>query len=243
MACKRAALAAMFIAVGLLPAGVFAGGRKDPAATSPQREAPPAWLNEDPVPEAPAEVPPRPVTREILELIGKSQYDLTELQFFISTDIALEHGKRMQIDIEINENGEAKIEESNAQEKIIIPKDTGGVLIPDEGATVPGGPRTLKICFGDLDDNTLVFRENPADGRYYLTFREDRLYGEFTEFGNESYRVSFAEIPYLYARLAERTDTQPRIRELRGRFVIPREMSAPDYDEGEAPDSGDGLWF
>jgi hypothetical protein len=129
----------------------------------------------------------------------------------------------MQIDIEIFPGGEGMIEEINAQEKIIIPKDTGGILIPDDGPAVPGGPRAVKICFDDVDDHTLTFRENPSDSRYYLAFTENRQYGEFTEYGSETYRVNFSgEIPYLYVRLDERTDDQPRTRELRGRYVAPR---------------------
>jgi hypothetical protein len=159
-----------------------------------------------------------------LELINKSAYETRDLQYFISSAITLEHGKGMQINIEIYQGGEGLIEEINAQEKIIIPKDTGGILIPDEGPAIPGGPRTLKICFDDADDHTLTFRENPSDSRYYLVFREERQYGEFTEYGNENYKVKFdGEIPYLYVRLDERTDDQPRTRELRGRYVAPRE--------------------
>jgi hypothetical protein len=132
----------------------------------------------------------------------------------------LEHGKGMQIDIELYQGGQGVIQEINAQEKIIIPRDTGGVLIPEAGAAIPGGPRTLKICFDDRDDHTLTFRENPSDHRYYLVFREDRQYGEFTEYGGESYRVTFdGEIPYLYVRLDERIDDQPRTRQVQGRYV------------------------
>jgi hypothetical protein len=134
--------------------------------------------------------------------------------------VTLEHGKGMQIDIELYQGGQGVIQEINAQEKIIIPKDTGGMLIPEPGSAVPGGPRTLKICFDDRDDHTLTFRENPSDRRYYLVFREDRQYGEFTEYGSESYRLTFdGEIPYLYVRLDERTDDQPRTRQLQGRYV------------------------
>jgi hypothetical protein len=128
----------------------------------------------------------------------------------------------MQIDIEIYQGGQGVIQEINAQEKIIIPRDTRGVLIPEPDSAVPGGPRTLKICFDDVDEHTLSFRENPSDHRYYLVFREDRQLGEFTEYGGESYRVTFdGEIPYLYVRLDERTDDQPRTRQVQGRYVSP----------------------
>jgi hypothetical protein len=171
-----------------------------------------------------------------LELIDKSAYETRDLQYFISSAITLEHGKGMQINIEIFQGGEGMIEEINAQEKIIIPKDTGGILIPDAGPPIPGGPRTLKICFDDVDDHTLTFRENPADSRYYLVFSEDRQYGEFTEYGNETYRVNFdGEIPYLYVKLDERTDDQPRTRELRGRYVAPREI--PPEAASTAPET------
>jgi hypothetical protein len=181
------------------------------------------------VPPPPPEIPARPVTRGILELISKSAYETKDLQYFISSGITLEHGKGMQINIEIFQGGEGIIEEINAQEKIIIPKDTGGILIPDTGPAIPGGPRTLKICFDDVDDHTLTFKENPSDSRYYLVFSEDRQYGEFTEYGSETYRVTFnGEIPYLYVRLDERTDDQPRTRELHGRYVAPREIPPED---------------
>jgi hypothetical protein len=167
-------------------------------------------------------IPQRPLTRDILELIEKSSYETRELQYFISAAVTLEHGKGMQIDIELYPGGQGVIQEINAQEKIIIPRDTGGVLIPEPGLVVPGGPRTLSICFEDRDDRTLTFRENPSDRRYYLVFREDRRYGEFTEYGGESYRVSFdGAVPYLYVRLEERTDDTPRTRQLQGRYVSP----------------------
>jgi hypothetical protein len=142
----------------------------------------------------------------------------------------------MQIDIEIYQSGQGMIQEINAQEKIIIPKDTGGVLIPDPDSAVPGGPRTLKICFDDVDEHTLSFRENPSDHRYYLVFREDRQYGEFTEYGSESYRVIFdGEIPYLYVKLEERTDDQPRTRQVQGRYLSPDYPAAP-YAPEPAPE-------
>jgi hypothetical protein len=126
----------------------------------------------------------------------------------------------MQIDIELYQGGQGVIQEINAQEKIIIPKDTAGALIPEPGPPVPGGPGILKICFDNMDERALTFRENPSDHRYYLVFREDRQYGEFTDYGSESYRVTFdGEIPYLYVRLDERTDDQPRTRQLQGRYV------------------------
>jgi hypothetical protein len=138
----------------------------------------------------------------------------------------------MQIDIELYQGGQGVIQEINAQETIIIPKDTGGVLIPDPGPAVPGGPRTLKICFEDRDDHTLTFRENPSDHRYYLVFREDRQYGEFTDYGGESYRVTFdGEIPCLYVKLDERTDDQPRTRQLQGRYVTTDYSAEPPAAE------------
>jgi hypothetical protein len=173
-------------------------------------------------------------------LIEKSSYETRDLQYFISSTLTLEHGKGMQIDIELDQSGQGIIQEINAQEKIIIPKDTGGVLIPEPGPAIPGGPRTLKICFDDVDDHTLTFRENPSDHRYYLVFREDRQYGEFTEYGSESYRVTFdGEIPSLYVKLDERTDDQPRTKQLQGRYLSPgssaetapgsgRKTTAPD---------------
>jgi hypothetical protein len=163
-----------------------------------------------------------------LDLIGKSSYETRDLQYFISSGITLDHGKGMQIDIEIYQGGQGVIQEINAQEKIIIPRDTGGVLIPEPDSAVPGGPRTLKICFDDVDEHTLSFRENPSDHRYYLVFREDRQYGEFAEYGGESYRVTFdGAIPYLYVRLDERTDDQPRTRQVRGRYLSPGYPVAP----------------
>jgi cell division septation protein DedD len=173
-----------------------------------------------------------------LELINKSAYELKDLQYFISSGITLEHGKGMQIDIEINPGGEGIIQEINAQEKIIIPKDTGGILIPDAVPDVPGGPRVLKICFDDMDEHTLMFRENPSDNRFYLMFREDPRYGEFTEYGNETYKVSFSgAIPYVYIKLDARTDDRPRTRELRGRYLSSRETGteAPAETPTEEP--------
>jgi hypothetical protein len=143
----------------------------------------------------------------------------------------------MQIDIEIYQGGQGVIQEINAQEKIIILRDTGGVLIPEPDSAVPGGPRTLKICFDDVDEHTLSFRENPSDHRYYLVFREDRQFGEFTEYGGESYRVTFdGEIPYLYVRLDERTDDQPRTRQVRGRYVSPGYPLTTNYAPEPVPE-------
>jgi hypothetical protein len=144
----------------------------------------------------------------------------------------------MQIDIEIYQGGQGVIQEINAQEKIIIPRDTRGVLIPEPDSAVPGGPRTLKICFDDVDEHTLNFRENLSDHRYYLVFREDRQYGEFTEYGGESYRVTFdGEIPYLYVRLDERTDDQPRTRQVQGRYVSPGYPPATYYAPEPVPEA------
>ncbi|MFP3042000.1 hypothetical protein LQZ19_09290 [Treponema primitia] len=233
---------AIFLALGIFLAGVLVGCKTPPppeptpapAPLPPVRKEAPVTREARPAAPPPPEIPARPVTRGILELIGKSAYETRDLQYFISSGITLEHGKGMQIDIEIYQGGEGMIKEINAQEKIIIPKDTGGILIPDTDPAIPGGPRTLKICFDDVDEHTLTFRENSADNRFYLVFREDRQYGEFTEYGNETYRVDFkGEIPYVYVKLDERTDDQPRTRELRGRYVASRENTP----ETTVPDS------
>lgn len=208
--------AVLFLVLGIFPAGVFAGGKKDFPPPSPPvvRQALPP-REAQPAPPPPPEFPVRPVTRDLLELIGKSAYELGDLQYFISSAITIERNKGMQYDIEIID-GEGRIQEINTREKIIIPKDTGGVLIPESS----GIPRTLKICFDDVDEHTLTFRENPADRRFYLVFTEDRRYGEFIEYGNETFKVNFnGEIPYIYVRMNETIDDQPKIRELTGRFV------------------------
>jgi hypothetical protein len=222
MTYKRAAVV---LFAGIFLAGLAAGCKSPPPPPAPAPAPKPAPVQKQP---PPPEIPPRPLTRGILELIEKSSYKTRDLQYFISSTLTLEHGKGMQIDIALDQAGQGVIQEINAQEMIIIPRDTGGVLIPEPGAAVPGGPRLLKICFDDRDDHTLIFRENPSDRRYYLVFREDRQYGEFTEYGNESYRVIFdGEVPYLYVRLDERTDDQPRTRQLRGRYVSPSSTAAP----------------
>jgi hypothetical protein len=227
--------AAVLLSLGIFLAALMGGCKSppppDPVPDPPPRAAP-VQRREGPIaqpaPPPPPEIPIRPLTRSILDLIGKSSYETRELQYFISSSLTLEHGKGMQIDIEIYQGGQGVIQEINAQEKIIIPRDTGGVLIPEPDSAVPGGPRTLKICFDDADEHTLSFRENPSDHRYYLVFREDRQYGEFTEYGGESYRVTFdGEIPHLYVRLDERTDDQPRIRQVQGRYVSPGYPAAP----------------
>jgi hypothetical protein len=228
-------------AVALLSAGIFLAGLLAGCKSPPPPPPAPAPITTSvlpPAPELPPSPPPdlpaRPLTRDILELIEKSSYETRDLQYFISATVTLEHGKGMQIDIELNSGGQGIIQETNAQEKIVIPKDIGGVLIPDPGPVSPGGPRTVKICFDDVDDHTLTFRENPSDHRYYLVFREDRQYGEFTEYGSESYRVTFdGEVPYLYVRLDERTDDQPRTRQLQGRYVSPGAAHPPPSDGPE----------
>jgi hypothetical protein len=236
--------AAVSLSLGIFLAALMAGCKSPPppdpppppprAAPVQRREAPIA--QSAPIP--PPEIPIRPLTRGILELIGKSSYETRDLQYFISSSLTLEHGKGMQIDIEIYQSGQGVIQEINAQEKIIIPRDTGGVLVPEPDSAVPGGPRTLKICFDDVDEHTLSFRENPSDHRYYLVFREDRQYGEFTEYGGESYRVTFdGEIPYLYVRLDERTDDQPRTRQVQGRYVSPGYPAATYPPGSYAPEA------
>jgi hypothetical protein len=181
-----------------------------------------------PPPLPPPDLPVRPLTRDVLDLIEKSSYETRELQYFISSTVTLERGKGMQIDIELITGGQGIIKEINAHERIIIPRDTRGVLIPDPGPAIPGGPRTIKICFDDVDEHTLTFRENPSDRRYYLAFREDREYGEFTEYGSESYRVNFdGAVPYLYVKLEEHTDDTPRTRQLPGRYVNPARAAEP----------------
>jgi hypothetical protein len=225
--------AAIFLVLGIFLAGIFTGCKSQSSPLPPPPPPPPppevrqtlAPRDARPAPVPPPEVPIRPVTRDILEIIGKSAYELGDLQYFISSSITIEGGKGMQYDVEIWD-GEGLIQEINAGERLIIPKDTGGVLIPEAGLSVPGSPRTLKICFDDVDEHTLTFRENPADRRFYLVFWEDRRYGEFTEYKNEPYRVYFnGEIPYIYVRLDEKIDAQPRTRELTGRFVPSREIN------------------
>jgi hypothetical protein len=188
-------------------------------------------------------MPVQPLTRDIVELIEKSSYGTQELQYFISSTVTLElHNKDRgpQTDIDIDRrSGQGVIKKIDAPEKIIIPKDTGGIFIPEPGSSVPGGPRTLKICFSDRDDQTLTFREEAE--RYYLVAWIDKQYGEsFTEYGGESYRVILErqERPYLYVKLDMQTDDQPRTRQLPGRYVsdyYSEETNAPPPAEEAAP--------
>jgi hypothetical protein len=220
MTYTRTAVA--LLSAGIFLAGVLAGCKTPPPSPRPPIRAPIKKSAPPPPPPLPPppDLPARPLTRDILDLIEKSSYETRELQYFISSTVTLERGKGMQIDIELSPSGQGVIQEINAHERIIIPKDIGGVLIPNPGPAIPGGPRTIQICFEDEDEHTLTFRENPSDRRYYLVFREDRQYGEFTEYGSESYRVTFdKDVPYLYVRLDERIDDTPRSRQLQGRYV------------------------
>jgi hypothetical protein len=224
----------IFLTLGIFPAGIFAGGKKDPPPPPPEVRQTLPSRPARPVPPPPPEIPVRPVTQDLLELIGKSDYKLEEIQYFISSTITVERPKKMKYDIALRD-GEVSLQETNIGEKIKIPEYTGGVLIPESSARTPapGSPRRLKICFDDREERTLTFRENPSDRRFYLEFMEDRYYGEFTKYGDETCKVNFTgEIPYIYIRLDEKIDLQPRIRELTGRFVPSREINPETIFQG-----------
>jgi hypothetical protein len=222
------------VSLYMIITGFFTGCQTPPTPEPPhpppmlKKEIPPV-REAQPVPPPAPVYPLRPITREIIDLVNEGEYTIQDFQYYISSAITLEHGKGMRYNIEINRGGDGFLQEINAQERIIIDKETGGVLIPDDSPDSAHNPQILRISFDEEDGRTLAFKENKVDNRYYLLFREDLTYGEFTEFGNDSYKVSFnGEIPYLLIRLDERMNDQPSVRQFRGRYVVPTESPPPE---------------
>ncbi|MDR2186272.1 MAG: hypothetical protein LBO80_11505 [Treponema sp.] len=158
----------------------------------------------------------RPITREIVSQVSNGGNSIKNLQYYISDQLTLEIESVVQ-QIDINPQGEGLYQEITTQSRIIIGKETGGIL--KNTYRDAGGFLVLEIIFDEANDRyTLFFRENPQEQRFSLIY--DEASGA-VNYGGERYRASFSgEVPYLLVKFEEEQLETPEVRHLRGRTIL-----------------------
>jgi hypothetical protein len=158
----------------------------------------------------------RPITREMVLRISHGGGSIKDLQYYISAQLTLEIERVVQ-EVDINSRGEGLYREITTRGRIIIDKETGGVLkniYRDDG-----GSLILEIAFDEDDDGyTLLFREHQREP--YFSLICDGA-GGAVNYGGERYRADFSgEAPYLLVAFTEERLETPEVRRLRGRTVF-----------------------
>jgi hypothetical protein len=199
----------------LLPviAGFFWGcaGQNAPEPPPPP---PPAAEYVEPLPQSSPGL--RPITREIVLQVSHGGSSIKNLQYYISAQLTLEIERVAQY-VDINPQGEGLYREITTQGRIIIDKETGGIL--KNIYRDAGGFLILEIAFDeDNDGYTLFFKEHPREPYFSLIY--DEASGA-VNYGGERYRAGFSgEVPCLLVKFEEEQLETPEVRRLRGRTVF-----------------------
>jgi hypothetical protein len=158
----------------------------------------------------------RPITREIVSQVSHGGNSIKNLQYYISTQLTLEIEKVVQR-VDINPQGEGLYREITTQGRIVIDRETGGIL--KNIYRDAGGFLVLEIIFDEDNDRyTLFFRENQREQRFSLIY--DEASGA-VNYGGERYRASFSgEVPSLLVKFEEEQLETPEVRYLRGRSIF-----------------------
>ncbi|MDR1373448.1 MAG: hypothetical protein LBJ24_00590 [Treponema sp.] len=164
----------------------------------------------------------RPITREIVSRISHGGNSIKNLQYYISGQLTLEIERVVQ-QVDINSQGEGLYQEITTQGRIIIDKETGGIL--KNTYRDAGGFLVLEIAFDEDNERyTLFFRENQREQRFSLIY--DEASGA-VNYGGERYRASFGgEVPYLLVKFEEEQLETPEVRRLRGRSILENNAGA-----------------
>jgi hypothetical protein len=214
----------------LLPviAGLFwSCAGQDLPESPPPPPPPPALEYAEPLPQQSSGL--RPITRDIVSQISHGGNSIKNLQYYISAQLTLEIERIVQ-QVDINPQGEGLYRETTTRGRIIIDKETGGIL--KNMYRDAGGLLVLEIVFDeDNDGNTLFFRENQSEQRFSLIRGETGgaggENGGVINYGGERYRVSFdGEVPYLLVKFEEEQIETPDVRRLRGRSIYQNNTNA-----------------
>jgi hypothetical protein len=158
----------------------------------------------------------RPITREIVLQVSHGGGSIKNLQYYISAQLTLEIERVLQ-ELAINPQGEGLYREITTRGRIIIDKETGGIL--RNIYRDAGGFLILEIAFDEDDENrTLFFREHQREPYFSLVY--DEASGA-VNYGGERYRADFSgEVPWLLVAFREEQFETPEVRRLRGRSVF-----------------------
>ncbi|MDR0878690.1 MAG: hypothetical protein LBN21_11605 [Treponema sp.] len=214
----------LFLLTGIMIAGVFSGCSTPPPPVVEEPPPPPAphvYVPPPPPPPPPPEVPVAPITREIIQQVSRSGYNINKLQYFLSADLVLENEKNTQ-NVDINNKGEGKLRDTSTQGQVTINRNIGGILVDYHYSTDERA--VLEVGFDETNETyTLSFIELPGDQGFELVYdRGEEDVPATVAYGDEIYQLrSGDEAPLLFIKFEREPSTESITRELRGRYLSP----------------------
>jgi hypothetical protein len=160
----------------------------------------------------------KPITQNIINDIG-GYNEINKFQYYLSTKIILNDAERVRNQQNISKYGSASITDTIYKNKIIIRKNTMGVLINSKMENE--NDLELEICFEEDDNKKIIFRQQGpgSDRKLYIVY--DDPVGRTINYGGELYKVEYSgqERPYLRVKVYKRLSERTKLRWVRGRRV------------------------
>ncbi|MDR2602721.1 MAG: hypothetical protein LBC53_09800 [Spirochaetaceae bacterium] len=152
----------------------------------------------------------RPITQSIINDVGGSS-EIEKFQYYVSSRLVLNDAKKIRDQQNITKYGAAAITDIFYKNRIIINKNTMGVVL--NSFRDEKGNLTLEICFEEDDNRRIAFKQDGAgsDRKFYIVYQDAP--GGIIDYGGELYTVEYSgDRPYLkvkiYKQLKQKTKTK-----------------------------------
>lgn len=160
----------------------------------------------------------KPITPNIIDDIG-GYNEINKFQYYLSAKLVLTDAERVRNQQNISKYGAAAIKDTIYRNKIIIRKNTMGVLI--NSGVENENALELEICFEEDDNKRIRFRQQGPglDRKLYIVY--DDPVGRIINYGGELYRVDYRgqERPYLRVKVYKRLHEKTKTRWVKGRRI------------------------
>ena len=170
----------------------------------------------------------KPLTRNLINDI--SLEDINRFQYYTSAKIVLTATERMR-EQNIDPSGAARIRESSYRDKIIIGKNTMGVLM--DYRIDADGILILEICFEEKasdSDKRITFRQGGTglERNFYVEYADPRR--RILNYGGREYTLdtNSGERVFLQIRIRKSEIETERVRRVKGRRVVSQGDMVPE---------------
>jgi hypothetical protein len=152
----------------------------------------------------------KPITQSIINDVGGNT-EIEKFQYYVSTKLILNDAKRIRDQQNITKYGTAAITDIVYKNRIIIFKNTMGVVL--NSFRDEEGILTLEVCFEEDNNKRIKFRQDGSgsDKKFYIVYQDP--FSRIINYGDELYTVDHSgDRPYLkvkiYKQLKQRTKTK-----------------------------------
>jgi hypothetical protein len=152
----------------------------------------------------------KPITQSIINDVG-GDAEIEKFQYYVSTKLTLNDAKKIRDQQNITKYGTAAITDIVYKNRIIIFKNTMGVVL--SSVRDENGILSLEVCFERDNNKRIVFRQDGSgsDRKFYLVYQDP--FTRIVNYGDDLYTVDHSgDRPYLkvkiYKQLKQRTRTK-----------------------------------